>query len=102
MGRLRYSRAARADLEKIAVDIVENSGAAVAERVIARLEKSLRTVADFPGLGRKRPGLGRNVWSWPMRPWVAFYRITGEDVEVIRVLHGKRRITRELVEGERD
>lgn len=98
MGRLRYSRAARADLETITLDIIHNSGAAVAERVIARLEKSLANVAEFPGTGRKRPGLGRNVWSWPMRPWVAFYRITGEDVEVIRILHGKRRITRKLVE----
>lgn len=97
MGRLRYSPAARTDLQKIVLDIIDNNGALVAERVLVRLRRSLSNLADYPELGRKRPRLGRGVRSWAYRPWIAFYRVNNDNVEVIRVLHGKRRITRKLL-----
>ena len=81
MAELRYSPAARADLEKIASDIVANNGVAVAERVIGRLRKSLAHLSVFPDLGRSRPGLGVGIRSWPLRPYLAFYRTNGRDVE---------------------
>ncbi len=102
MGQLRYSPTARADLAKIASAIVSNNGVTVAELTIARLERSLTNLADFLRMGRKRPQLGRGVWSWPMRPWLAFYRIASEDIEVIRIVYGRRRMTRKLVMGEQD
>ena len=99
MGHLRYSPAARAALENITRDVLANNGRVVAERVVARLRKSLATLALFPGTGRKRPRLGRDLRSWPVRPWVAFYRIVGEDIEIVRIIHGKRRISRTLIEA---
>ena len=97
MGQVRYSPSARADLEKIASEIIDNNGAIVAARVLRRMRRSLSNLGDYPEIGRKRPQLGRGVRSWPFRPWIAFYRRAGDDVEVIRVIHGKRRINRKLL-----
>ena len=72
MGHVRYSPAARADLEKIALDIVGNNGPLLAERNTARIRRSLANVGHNPEMGTKRYRPGRAIWSWPTRPWLAF------------------------------
>jgi toxin ParE1/3/4 len=88
------------DLEKINTDISAAGGEAVARNFLARLRASLEKLPDFPRLGRQRPRFGRGVRSWAYAPYIAFYRATGEGVEIIRIIHGRRRITRETIESE--
>jgi toxin ParE1/3/4 len=97
MGELRFSPAAAKDLEKMAEDITAAAGARVALDFIARLRKSLETLADQPAAGRRRTGLGAGVRSWAIWPYAAFYRPSGSVAEIIRIVHGRRRITRRLL-----
>src|SRR5262245_16388347 len=99
MGELRFSPAAARDLEKITEDIEAAAGARVALKFVARLRRSLETLANNPLAGRRRANLGTEVRSWAVRPYVTFYRPNGPDAEIIRIVHGRRRITRRLLRG---
>src|SRR5262245_24224643 len=97
MGELRFSPSAARDLQKIADDIAAAAGARVALDFVGRLRQSLETLADHPGAGRRRTELGSDVRSWAVWPYVAFYRPRDGDAEIVRILHGRRRITRRLL-----
>jgi toxin ParE1/3/4 len=97
MGRLLFSPAASADLDKITEDIVAAAGPQLALSFVARMQRSLKNLAEFPRIGRRRPNFGQGVRSWAFSPYIAFYRTQDDDVQIIRILHGKRRITRSLV-----
>lgn len=100
MARLRFSPVAEHDLAKISDDISAAAGERVALRFMRGLETSLRNLEDFPRMGRPRPRIGAGVRSWAFPPYVAFYRLNDDAVEVIRLIHGRRRITRKLVRGD--
>jgi len=65
------------------------SGAA-AERYAAAFDEKSQTLARFPEIGRLRPEIAPNVRSTLVHPYVVFYRLEGEVVQIIRILHGKR------------
>jgi toxin ParE1/3/4 len=84
-------------LQKISNDIAAAAGASVALAFVDRLRKSVEGLVDFPRMGRLRSTFGAGVRSWSLYPYVAFYRQVGSDVEIIRAVHGRRRITRGLL-----
>jgi toxin ParE1/3/4 len=87
------------DLQRISQDIKAAAGERVALAFVSRLRRSLDGLVDFPRMGRLRPGFGSEVRSWAFRPYVAFYRQIVDDVEIIRIVHGRRKITRALLRG---
>ena len=97
MGELRFAPTAARDLEKIAEDIEAAAGVRVALKFVGSLRRSLETLANNPLVGRRRIGLGIGVRSWAVWPYVTFYRPNGPDAEIIRIIHGRRRITRRLL-----
>ena len=99
MGRLRFSPAAAHDLQKLSEDIAAAAGERVALAFVAQLRHSLEHLTDFPRMGRTRRALGPGVRSWAFSSYVAFYRESDPGVEIIRILHGRRRITRSLLGG---
>lgn len=50
--------------------------------------------------GRKRRGLGKNIYSYTVERHVVFFRPTSDEVSILRVLHGSMRFTREMFEDE--
>ena len=101
MGQLRFSPAAAHDLDKIIDDISEAAGRRVALAFVDRMRRSLEHLSEFPRMGRRRQGFGTGVRSWSFSPYVAFYRPIGSDaVEIIRIVHGRRRTTRIALGGE--
>jgi toxin ParE1/3/4 len=99
MARLLFAPAAARDLEKVSDDIKAAAGERVALSFVRRMRQSLERLVEFPRMGRLRPSFGAGVRSWALSPYVAFYRQVGSDVEIIRILHGKRRLTRSLLRG---
>lgn len=89
MPRLHYSDAARSDLYEIAAHIAEDSQTA-AGRVVANLERACLSIAQQPGIGRKRPDLAPDLNGFPVGNYVIFYEKTGDVVVIVRVLHGAR------------
>ncbi len=48
----------------------------------------------YPLSGNRRPKLGTRVRIAVVRPYIVIYRTNEDDVMIMRVLHGRRKITR--------
>ena len=91
MGHRLASRAA-ADLEDIWFYIAKESGSAeFANRLIDSITDRFLLLASYPYAGRARADdLGPGRRSFPVGEYVIVYRIRGEDVLILRVVHGHR------------
>ena len=87
------------DIAEIAIDLQARAGMFVARDYAGRIEGRIELLRDFPGGGAPRPKLGRGVRIAMVDPYVIFHRhVLGSDnVTVLRILAGRRRITRKLV-----
>lgn len=87
---LRWSRAARDDLTGILIHIAADDPAA-ATRFIAGLTATGEALLDAPRgyplvQGIRAKGIRRRSY----RGYLLFYRVTGERLTILRVLHGAR------------
>ncbi len=60
---------------------------------MARLNRSLQSLAYMPGIGRKRPNIaGRSVLFHPVSPWRIAYTIlpSRDGIYVRRIVDGRR------------
>ncbi len=89
-GAFTRSEPAGHDLDDIFALVAGDNGLGVAAVQLERLERSLDRIATFPHLGRARPDLGENTFTLPVRPWVIIYDLTEGDVEVLRIVDGRR------------
>jgi len=84
---------------------LEQAGEDLAERFLAAVLATLKTLAVQPDLGRRRkfrhPAL-RKLCSFRVNPpfnrILIFYRVTNNTVEAWRLMHGARDLPRRLVE----
>jgi toxin ParE1/3/4 len=89
MAQVLRSRRAEADLQAILRYLEERSPAA-ADRFVEAIEEKGRALANHPEMGRIREEIAPDLRSTLVKPYVIFYRIRGEVVEVLRILHGKQ------------
>jgi toxin ParE1/3/4 len=88
---LYFSLAARQDLAEIARYVSDAAGPSTAAFMVIRIRDTCRLIADTPGeIGVVRPEIRAGVRSFPVAPYVLFFRYTADEVEVVRVLHGRR------------
>ena len=88
--RIVWSRTAIDDLRAARAYIAEDDPAAAAN-VARRLIEATDMLADFPGAGRagRVPHTRELVVSGT--PYIVPYRVTGDVVEIVAVLHASRR-----------
>ncbi|MBE9164435.1 MULTISPECIES: type II toxin-antitoxin system RelE/ParE family toxin [Microcoleaceae] len=91
MNRYRLSQQAEKDLEDIWIYLGQQDEIA-ADRQLARLLDRFPMLAQFPNMGRQRNELLTGLRSFPVKPYIIFYRILLEKVEIVRVLHQSRDI----------
>jgi len=89
MANVRRSPQAEADLEAI-FDYLEKNASALTQRYADAFEEKARLLANFPEMGRPRPEIGPAFRSTLVDPYVIFYRVEGDEVQILRILHGKR------------
>jgi toxin ParE1/3/4 len=95
---MRYNARARTDLELIWIESATRFGEAQADALIDRIVDTLNgTLCAFPAAGRLRPELGAGIRSYPVPPFIAFYRTARSSVEIIRILHTHRDIKEPLL-----
>lgn len=88
--RLVWTKQAIADLNH-AYDYIADTDPGSAQGIIERIENSLESLKQFPEMGR----LGRVPQTRelviPRTPFILPYRIRGDRIEILAVLHGSRR-----------
>ena len=87
--RVRTLPGARHDLRQTA-EYVAIDNPTAARALIRRIQGRLRDLAVFPRQGRPA-GADRRELVIAGTPYVAIYRIAGNEVQVLRVLHGRQR-----------
>lgn len=87
--RLVYLPAADDDLLEIYLSIgVHNEDAAA--RLIDRIQTALLRLIDFPESAQSREDLGTGIRTMPISGYLAAHRVIGDEVQIVRVLHGAR------------
>ena len=66
----------------------------MASEIRSRMHK---TLARFPSAGRLRPETGPGIRSFPVRPYVVFYRAARGRIEVLRIIHQQRDLSAPLM-----
>jgi toxin ParE1/3/4 len=78
-----------ADIESIARTIAKENPPA-AEAWITSIENKCRLLADNPEMGPARDDIRAGMRIVPAGNYLIFYRVSGHNVDVVRVLHGAR------------
>ena len=96
--KFTISSVARADLREIATHIARDNPPR-ARSFVGELVAKIREVADQPLIYPLRPVWGADYRSALHRSYHIVFRIRGETVEIMRVVHGARDIIA-LLDGE--
>ena len=68
-----------------------------ADSMIGRIIETANTLADFPQLGAIVPRYARHGYREILEPpYRIFYRVIGEQVQILTVVHGALRLPRDL------
>ena len=91
MARVRQTARATADLDDIWLYIAKDNISA-ADRLIDRVTERCQGLADHPRLGAARPDVAPEARMLTIGDYLILYRVIGADAEVVRVVHGARRL----------
>ena len=99
MARVVLTASADADTAFILADLAAKAGAIVAERYDTEFDALYRRLERFPKSGSPRPALGQLVRIGIVSPYNIIHEYVEADdaVTVMRILHGRRRITRRML-----
>ena len=97
MAQVIVTERAKRDVRRILSDLNERAGYGVAARYAADFKATYRRLADVPAGGSPRPALGPDSRIAIVLPYIVIYDHKDDVVTVLRVLHGKRNITRDLI-----
>ncbi len=97
MTHVRVSAFARQDIRDILSDLSRRAGHAVAGRYGADFRQVYRILAEFPDSGASRPALEAAARIKIVHPYVMIYDHRDDIESVLRVLHGHRDITVDLL-----
>jgi len=97
MLKVIVSPEARQDQLDLADYLQSQSGDALVNRFLDSLADAFALLATMPGIGATRdfgmPNLrGLRMWRIARFPYLVFYRVSGSELQVVRVLHGARDI----------
>jgi toxin ParE1/3/4 len=100
MARVVVSPYALADQDDILDYLAREAGMPTAEKYDAAFRALLLRLADFPGIGALRPGLGDDVRIYTIDPYVVIYEWSqdSDTLVVHRVVHGHRDIRPILIQ----
>lgn len=99
MARVTLSDQTGADVDDILDRLLDRAGLRVASDYAQRFAAQIDLLTDFPAAGTPKPEYGPQVRQLVVAPYLMLYRIDRDRVLILRVLDGRRRITRRLVSG---
>lgn len=101
MARLIVSLLAQADTADILTDLRGKAGRAVSRAYAASFENLYERLMRHPDSGAPRPAIGEHVRIGVISPYVVIYEYIAADdiVMIMRIVHGRRKITRKFLRG---
>ena len=89
--RLRRTAQAEEDLIDIWSYIAQVNPLA-ADQLLDALDRKCQTLAHNPQMGMARNDIATGVRHLPVGNYIILYRDLGDGIEVVRYVHGKRRL----------
>lgn len=77
------------DLREIENYIAQDNPQAAVD-FVEQLAGRFDELTQFPGIGRKRDDIRVGYRSVSVKDYLIFYRVSGDVVEIMHVLHGRR------------
>jgi toxin ParE1/3/4 len=101
MTRIIVTLAADADIDGIITQLAASAGIATARKYLIKFDATYERLQAFPGFGPQRPRLGPLARIAVVSPYVMIYDwdSAAETVTVLRIVHGRRRITGKVARG---
>jgi toxin ParE1/3/4 len=87
---VRWTRKALANLDEEAMFIAKQNPEAAAQ-IVERIEGAVQKLASYPALGRPGRVLGTRELVISGTPYIIPYRVRGDTLEILRVLHSSRK-----------
>ena len=88
----RYFLSSRADADMSAVwQYIAADNLSAADRMIDGFTAAFEQIAQFPESGERYEHPKGELRRVVVAPYLVFYRITGDEVDIVRVLHSARR-----------
>ena len=99
MARFILSPSASADQTEILNDLNSKAGLRTASKFRGPSRRLYMTLTDHPAIGAPRPALGRDIRIGIVSPYTIIYQHSADNgtVTVLRIVHGRRRITGKLL-----
>ena len=99
--RFKLSPVAKCDILDI-TDYYADLSVALAERFVSELDATLYGLCFQPGVGSRRyahflEDHSLRLWQLDHFPFLLFYRIDGQLLDVLRVLHERRDLSADLI-----
>ena len=95
MLRIRFTNSAEADLLELWLNIAEENLVA-ADESLDLIQATVSLLGTQSEMGRTRPELADGLRSFPTRtPYIIFYVLDEDELQVVRVLHHARDIDAE-------
>ena len=91
MSRCIFTVPASHDLRDIH-DFIARDNVEAALRFVQRLEQRCKDIANMPGIGRRRDELASGLRNIVEGEYLIFYRVSGDDVIIQRVIQGSRNL----------
>jgi addiction module RelE/StbE family toxin len=86
--RIRWTEPAARDLTQIADYLEKHGSSAIARRVALSINKRIGGLTQFPEQGRTGRKSGTRELVLTDLPYLVIYRLGGEKIEILRILHG--------------
>lgn len=89
--RLNWTKQALINLGQM-IDYLETQDApAAAKTIVTRIQRSVSFLRNNPELGREGRVQGTREMVVPRTPYIVAYRLTKEEIQILRVLHAARK-----------
>ena len=85
---VRWTAPAARDLTQICDHIQEHNSRTTARRVALSIYDRVAALVEFPEQGRPGRKAGTRELIFSGLPYLAVYRLRGDGVEILRILHG--------------
>jgi toxin ParE1/3/4 len=77
------------DLHRVR-DYIRQFNPVTAQRTVACIEAAAKNLVRFPDMGRPGEVPGTRELVIPSLPYFVVYRLKGDDVQILRVMHDKQ------------